>query len=157
MQYIYSLFCPVRGRIRYIGKTNNLQRRWQLHLADVGARDTSYRARWLSKLKRDGHRPSMEVLFAVPDDMSWKTAEQFFIASARYFDFPLTNATGGGEGLTAITPELRRRLSESVKRAQQREDVRKRIQSGLIESWKDNDERRRKAAGAYADGVCRPS
>lgn len=155
MQFIYSLFCPVRERIRYIGKTNNLQRRWQLHLTDVGERDTSYRARWLNKLRRGGHRPRMEVLFAVPDDMSWKTAEQFFIASARYLDFPLTNATGGGDGLTAMTPELRERLSKSIKRAQQREDVRKRIQSGLIGSWKDNDERRRRASerirAAYAD------
>jgi hypothetical protein len=96
--------------VRYVGKSNKPDLRLYYHINSVGKLDcVDHLHQWLRKLVGGGFRPVLKVLFTVPDDMHWKTAERFLIASARYFGFPLVNMTVGGDGVEFISDELEKR------------------------------------------------
>jgi len=69
----------------------------------------------MKKLQRDGVRPEIVPLFDVSDIEHWQHIEQFFIAAARSFELPITNATKGGDGLIAPSKDVRARMSASHK------------------------------------------
>lgn len=64
------------------------------HLKSV---DTSHRSRWVQKLLRCGHFPSLAVLLEVPR-AEWKYWERLIIAGFRKSGFDLCNIQDGGEG-----------------------------------------------------------
>ena len=95
MIFIYTLLDPRTGDIRYVGRTNNLQKRLAGHLR---ARDDSHRSRWIRLLLREGLKP----LMVVQDRCSEQLCRALEAAYTDYFEslgYSLTNGTPGGDGL----------------------------------------------------------
>lgn len=115
---ICALCCPLGQSIRYIGKTVNLEQRFQAHVRDAKSGKLKYHhGHWIRKVIAAGELPKAIVLCAVPPDARWQDWEKFFIASAMHLGFSLTNGTRGGEGLSLTDPEAIERLKESMRRA----------------------------------------
>lgn len=171
---IYVLRDPRCGRVRYIGKANNLADRLRRHEAEsVGGAAQYYKARWLRELMSSGWRAIIAPLFVVPDGMRWQHAETFFIASARALGIPLTNVTPGGEGLTAVdrdtqarrlatfrvtvsTPEYRAKQSATMRAKFTEPGYREKASASQRRKWA-NPETRAKMLAKKADPEWRQS
>ncbi len=57
--YIYVLVDPRDGAVRYIGKTENIERRYSQHLEHTGP--NSYRKNWLLSLVKQKLKPIVWV------------------------------------------------------------------------------------------------
>lgn len=107
--YIYSLTDPRDGRIRYVGKTDNLKRRLRHHIHDALHRgEKNHRSNWLYNLVSTGQLPTMSVLES--GDGDWVVAEKKWIATFRAAGLDLVNATDGGEGMEGASEETRAKL-----------------------------------------------
>lgn len=96
MIWIYTLSDPETFQIRYVGKTNNLKRRYATHTTSFHSK--SHVVNWIKSLKSRGLKPIMEVLDEV-DDNVWVIMEQYWIAQIKAWGFNLVNLTIGGEGV----------------------------------------------------------
>lgn len=94
--FIYVLVDPRTNRARYVGKTDNLKRRYSCHLATAKLRDSHLR-RWLYTLTSKGKRPKMQVL-EITDATNWQEREQFWINTLRKQGENLVNTSDGGKG-----------------------------------------------------------
>lgn len=101
--YIYALIDPRTSEPRYIGKTNDLQKRY-LHHLNPRNRDKSYRANWIRALQRLGLQPTLEVL-EVTDECNWTERERWWVAYGREQSWRLTNGDDGGTSGKKPTPE----------------------------------------------------
>lgn len=112
--YIYCLWCPVKRRIRYIGKTVAPGERLWTHLSFARKGKPQYVSRWIAALLRDGKRPRFRVLYRVPDGENWQDHErqmiQRFIAASR----PMVNTAEGGGGCAGLTSEQKERQREAL-------------------------------------------
>lgn len=94
--YIYGLVCPITSRVKYVGKTTSLKRRFVEHkhncLVDHKY-ENKHLMHWWRKLSRGGLEPQMVVLEEVASD-EWKCAEQKWIA--HYGRPTLCNKNDGG-------------------------------------------------------------
>lgn len=116
--YIYALTCPTSGELRYVGKSQNPQKRLSAHIN--GALKHAYdhhTARWIRKLASEGLRPSWQVLQEIPGGAGWREAERMWIAYGRHSGWPLTNSTAGGEGLDYLNPEDEKKYRENLARS----------------------------------------
>ena len=97
MTYIYSLFCPIDGLMKYIGKSYSPERRLKDHMTDF--RDCpADRLQWILKLKKKKLKPIIEVLDQVEVE-EWKFWEEFYIGYFKSLGIPLFNKRAGN-GLT---------------------------------------------------------
>lgn len=92
--HIYALVCPNTDHVRYIGKSNNPQKRLHSHLTDGRM---NHRRNWLLSLKKENKLPKVEILDTVKIE-EWAFWEQHYISLYRSFGFNLLNRTCGGEG-----------------------------------------------------------
>jgi hypothetical protein len=95
MIYIYTLKDPISNEIRYIGKTNNIERRFQKHITEK--RNNTYKEQWISGLKNKGYLPIIEIIDTVPKE-DWIFWETWWISLFKSWNFKLTNISIGGEG-----------------------------------------------------------
>lgn len=103
--YIYALVCPI-GKIRYIGKTNDPDKRLRRHISRAKYYETkSHAANWIRSLLKRGEKPEIRVLEEVPDGGDWVSREIATISEYRALGFDLTNATEGGEGVCGLSKE----------------------------------------------------
>lgn len=122
---IYGLICPIRDRLRYVGKAENVERRFKAHLS---CRNPNHpKDRWIASLLAKGLQPRLVVLKELGDDDDWCLAEQEAIATALAAGEKLFNRTAGGEGAPLDNdqrakktarmrdPETRRKMSEAAK------------------------------------------
>ncbi|WP_375295369.1 GIY-YIG nuclease family protein [Nitratireductor indicus] len=70
--YIYALKCPRTGKVRYVGKALNPERRFQQHIRDC-RRSNCAKDRWVRSLLSDGLKPVMTLLEFADD---WEEAER---------------------------------------------------------------------------------
>jgi hypothetical protein len=94
--FIYALTCPNTGEVRYIGKSDNPQKRYRIHVHNYFNKD-SYKARWIRSLQRDNTKPGLMILEEVMVS-EWIEAEKRWIAHYRSIGAKLTNITEGGQG-----------------------------------------------------------
>lgn len=132
---VYGLASSEDGVVRYIGQTSGpLKRRVLRHIsfAHRQRRRLTHRDRWLLKIERDGFEVVASV---IQDDAMWNVSEMEWIA--RYADSGarLVNSTAGGEGINDPSPELRKRISESVKRLWQDPEYRARVGARKGTHW----------------------
>lgn len=106
--YIYALKDPRNNKLRYIGKSVALLKRYFQHLKDSG--DTR-KARWIRKLLSLGLKPDV-ISLEICDNNNWQEKEKFWIA---HYKKDLFNHTPGGEGVTEWEEESLLKLSESNK------------------------------------------
>ena len=92
--FIYGLVDPENGKVRYVGKANNPEKRLKGHVKDAH----SYRcANWVKALRRRGLSPQVITLAVVPID-DWQGAERSQIHLYRSLGMADLNLADGGEG-----------------------------------------------------------
>lgn len=111
---IYTLICPITSDVKYIGKTiKPLDKRLSEHKSDL--RGNNKRKNWIRKLAKIGLQPEIALVEEVDSD--WEFWERYWICQFRAWGFDLKNQTAGGEGATGrvVSPEVRKRISDSQK------------------------------------------
>ncbi len=107
---IYALKDPRDGDIRYIGRTRDERKRYQLHVAPSQLTN-SHKSRWIRQLLSLGLSPILEILEVdVPDSAA---SERAWISRLRDSGHRLTNSTDGGDGACGmkVSAETRAKLS----------------------------------------------
>lgn len=155
--YIYGMVCPIAGVIRYIGKSDDPDRRFKFHLS-YAPKGKSHKDRWIAKLGQQGLTPSMVVIREVAEDEDWAEVEREEIAKGWAAGLPLTNMTVGGDGAPLNEAG---RVAKSA--AMKRPETRAKMSASARARWSDpvmgakgraangTSERRRKVA----DGATR--
>lgn len=95
--FIYVLIDPRTNQVRYVGKTDNIRKRYNHHLIYNGK---SHKTSWIKNLKTNGCKPIIEVIDEVPL-IDWKFWEVYWISQFKTWGFDLTNNTNGGEGFAS--------------------------------------------------------
>lgn len=102
---IYTLTDPRDGVVKYVGKTrrdNPKDRLWQHNCL----RGHTMRDNWIRKLLSLGLKPTMDIIFLVPEGDNWEKWERYWIAEYKKINPSLKNHTQGGEeGI--ISPQCR--------------------------------------------------
>lgn len=93
--YIYALCEADTGEVRYIGKANNVEKRFGYHLRDRASRKTPV-YNWMNKRIRDGKIPSIHTV-AVTTQKHWKEIETMVIAQYAQSGNLLNVAAGGDQ------------------------------------------------------------
>lgn len=88
MQYIYALADPHTKAIRYVGKTNNLERRYYQH---CNTDEDTPKGVWIQDLRQEGYAPAMLLLEEVEHDSDVAFREKFWISVGEWQGWPLTN------------------------------------------------------------------
>lgn len=96
--FIYSLEDPETHEIRYIGKTNNLAKRYKDHLNKARDKGT-HKRNWINSLRLRGLKPIIKELDIVPV-ANWQFWEHWWYELLVSWGYNLTNSTSGGDGLT---------------------------------------------------------
>lgn len=105
--YIYGLYDPITGELRYIGKSDRPRERLANQLNE---RADTHRCHWMQSLVAQGLRPIQRIIDSVPIGGDWQTVERAYIAGARVAGCKLTNGTDGGDGVPGLSPEARERI-----------------------------------------------
>ncbi len=108
--YIYVLIDPRTSEIKYVGKANNLKKRYIAHFVDCTMYNTK-RTCWIKSLISKGLVPIVKVIEQCPLTI-WKEREIYWIANF----INLVNGTSGGEGNHNLPEESRKRISEGSKK-----------------------------------------
>lgn len=97
--YIYSLEHPLTNDIRYIGKTDNLLKRYSAHLKEneTESKRKTKKNSWIKSLLNQNLVPKINIIDIIPFE-EWKFWEQFYISLYKSWGFDLTNLTIGGDG-----------------------------------------------------------
>ena len=98
--YIYGLVDPRDGHIRYVGKSDDPEKRLTLHLIE---RRKSHKFNWIRLLKNMGLTPALIILAKVAKS-GWQSSERFQIAFFRNRGMADLNATDGGDGCPGCHP-----------------------------------------------------
>lgn len=109
---IYALCDPRDGRVRYVGKTDNPERRLDHHIGTRSGRCA--RGKWLRDLHAAGLRPVLVVLQDV-EEAKWQHAERRWIRRMA-LRFTLVNAIKGGGGGSKRMPALLAPKPEDIDR-----------------------------------------
>ena len=147
MIYIYGLADPRNGVIRYVGKTNNLQRRMWKHLSPSGKSKCRHCAAWLNTLKVDGIAPKVTTLEVLPDEADWSATEKKWIKHFRDAGHDLTNITDGGEGAATYGRLGKKNSPEHIRKCVE-------ARTGVpVNHTKEGDRNRAKAQRRYRDNT----
>ena len=95
---IYVLKCPITGNVMYVGKANDVKKRYKDHLNPCRDRNT-HKRNWIAFLRNEGLKPSIEVIKKVPIN-EWRKWERFFIEYYKNKGYDLVNCMDGGDGLS---------------------------------------------------------
>lgn len=108
--YIYTLNDPDTLEIRYIGKTDDLNRRLVRHCNEKGK---THRIFWVQSLIAKGKRPVIMILQKLNSTDNWQQHEIRWIAYGRAKGWRLTNKTDGGDGVVNLTGDSLERLRKA--------------------------------------------
>lgn len=90
--YIYTLTDPRDNLIKYVGKTNNLNRRYYQHIKGYSRGKISS---WIKTLDKLELLPEIDILDECSED-NWEFVEQYWISQIKAWGFPLKNINPGG-------------------------------------------------------------
>lgn len=91
--FIYALFCPIDGQLKYIGKSNQPKRRLKDHMLDVKDMPVA-KLLWVDEMKKRKLKPIMEIL----DEVSmyeWQYWESWWIEYFKSLGINLINKRSG--------------------------------------------------------------
>jgi group I intron endonuclease len=94
--FIYTLSDPITKKVRYVGKTDNLDYRLKKHINESKNKRT-HKEKWVDSLITQGLTPIMDILDIV-NKTEWCFYETYWISQMKTWGFDLTNGTYGGEG-----------------------------------------------------------
>ncbi len=107
--FIYGLKDPRTDIIRYVGKTDDTDKRIISHIANREYRDT-YKDRWIQTLIRDGVSPDIEIIDEVSKD-NWEFWEKHYIKLFKSLGAKLVNTADGGKG--GVSAEVAEKISKA--------------------------------------------
>lgn len=107
--YIYALVDPRTDEIRYVGKSDNPERRLFEHLSESKKAD-NHKDRWIRQLRRNKLVPRV-VTIDIVADKEWEKKERGWIAFFRKSGIRLTNSTDGGNGGRKVSEGTRLKMS----------------------------------------------
>lgn len=127
--FIYALIDPNTQQIRYIGKSNNPQKRLEQHFKE---KVHTYKTMWLKSLEGKGQTPEILILEEVLVSQ-WQEREIHWIAFYREQGLDLANGTDGGDGVSGliVSEATRRKISEGLTGKPRSEEARKKISKTL--------------------------
>lgn len=98
--FIYGLIDPRDGKIKYVGKTKNIRRRFLEHIRDE---ENNLKYAWIKSLKKLNKKPDIIILEEtdLEDSNFW---EIFWIDILKSWNFVLKNMTKGGDGSYGVVP-----------------------------------------------------
>lgn len=94
--FIYALINPVTNQVRYIGKSNNPDRRYREHLKG-NLHEGRYKRNWIKGLLKKGVLPDLLILDEVPEK-DWRFWELYYYNLYTSWGFELINVAICGEG-----------------------------------------------------------
>ena len=118
MHYVYGLFDPLTGKLRYIGcTTKSIKERLNHHLRDK--QKNQHKVRWIAKLKRAGLKPIAKQIDICDTIEEMKRSEIWWINYFTKKKCDLTNKTRGGDGVWGykFSDEQKKMISERTKLA----------------------------------------
>jgi group I intron endonuclease len=121
---IYSLVDPETNIIRYIGKSDNLNRRLSEHIKK-SKHSITHKNNWIVSLTKKGLSPIIEVIDIVPRH-EWEFWEVFWIDQFKSWGFNLTNISNGGNG-GDLGPIVRKKISDKLKGRVNSEESKKKL------------------------------
>lgn len=96
--YIYGLWDPRDGRLRYIGKTVNTRNRLARHIRETKKKGpTTHLRSWVTGILKENEKPMLEILEETTE-ADWETVERDWIRQCRESGIDLVNLCDGGEG-----------------------------------------------------------
>jgi predicted GIY-YIG superfamily endonuclease len=95
--FIYALFCPLSGKMKYIGKANQPHKRVKEHMYDIRGM-TSEKIEWVGQLRKHNKKPILEILDEV-EIKKWEFWEGFYIDYFKSLGIQLINTNRKGNGL----------------------------------------------------------
>lgn len=135
--YIYALRDP-KGEVRYIGKTNDPEKRLRKHISGARTRkENHHNANWIRTLLAVGQQPTMEVLYSVAPHETWQEVEKYFIDAYRAMGFNLTNILEGGGAEFDVSPAAVAARAAKAKITRATPEYRAKIGKISSESWAD--------------------
>ena len=97
-QFIYILKDPISMEIKYVGKSNNPERRLKSHMSEYSLIENwTSKNKWLKHLKNNNLYPEMEIIDNGPDQ-NINQLEKKWIIYYKSIGIKLTNETEGGDG-----------------------------------------------------------
>ena len=120
--FIYALCDPDTAMVRYVGKSDNPEKRLRGHFYE---KSKTHKTNWINTLKKQNKKPVLKIIEEV-DRSAWEASEIKWIAYYRNLSGNLTNTTDGGDYLVH-TPEICRKISESKMGHIVTEETRKKI------------------------------
>lgn len=113
-RYVYELIDPLDNEIRYIGKTDNLKRRFTAHISQKTLlRNKTHKNNWILSLLKKGLVPKIRVIGITNEDKI-NEMEINYIKLYREKGHNLTNMTDGGDGGSHFLPEVRKKISAAL-------------------------------------------
>jgi hypothetical protein len=97
INYIYILIDPRDNKIKYIGKSNNVEDRYVRHLRQCNSETPTKKNNWIKSLKEKGLKPLYEVIDECDSDYI-NDLEVYWIEQFRQWGIELKNMTEGGDG-----------------------------------------------------------
>lgn len=142
--FIYALIDPNTNQVRYVGKSDNPEKRLSRHLGFFEPKST-HKQNWLKSLMENHQEPILKILEEV-DQPVWKDAERKWIKFYKDQGVVLTNTAEGGIGgyTGGMSPEKRVVQSQRMKEYQARLKAEKQrayqeeMDSRRIIGWKKN-------------------
>lgn len=117
MRYIYKLIDPITNEVRYIGQTDNPQRRFNGHLSSsTNVKSASYNTHkscWIRKLVNSGYEPIMEIVDSCETLEQSNSLEKLYIENFVEMGFKLTNSYI--TDVTEFSLETREKMSNAKK------------------------------------------
>lgn len=87
--FIYILICPMNGRVKYCGKSNNPVKRLKDHCLDFRCMDEGME-KWIKKVLSKGLKPKLIIVDEICVE-DWKDMEMFWCEYLRSLGFKLFN------------------------------------------------------------------
>lgn len=115
--YIYVLCDPDTDEIRYVGKSDNPEKRLIQHCSTKELKYNNHKASWIKSLINKNKYPKLSILEEVEKDI-WQDREKYWIQYYRNLGVRLTNQMDGGEGVssgTKLSVKTRRKISEALR------------------------------------------
>ena len=117
MRYIYALLDPTTNQIKYIGQTNNIERRFNDHLSSSLNENSdsynTYKARWIRKLLSNNIKPIIQIVEECENLEQSNLKERFHIEKLTNEGHKLTNSHVSD--VTEVSSDTREKMSNAKK------------------------------------------
>lgn len=124
MRYIYVLKDPSTLEIKYVGQTNNINRRYNAHirksLSESDGEYETYKSRWIRKIINQGNKPLIEVIDECYTYYESNMKENYWIKHFFENGSSLTNSYS--TDVTSHSEDTRKKMS-SAKKGKKLEEI----------------------------------